>query len=142
MYNYVYMYIYMHIYIYYIYIYYIHMYLWYISKYISKYIIICNKYIYIYMYIVFLCFIFMWIDVTCEYMFNMCSHYVAYAVYVVTWPSIYNDQTNQIYLESHIIWCVPLPIYPQLFPDDITDSAIVPSPTISNTFDISHVQDG
>ena len=95
--------------------------------------------LYIIIYIVFLCFIFMWIDVTCEYMFNMCSHYVAYPVYVVTWSSIYSDQTNQIYLESQIIWCVPLSIYPQLFPDDITDSAIIPSPTISNTFEISHV---
>jgi hypothetical protein len=36
-------------------------------------------------------------------MFNMCSHYVAYPVYVVTWSSIYSDQTNQIYLESQII---------------------------------------
>ena len=111
----------------------LHMYLWHAYIY---------NHIYIYIYIVFLCFIFMWIDVTCEYMFNMCSHYVAYPVYVVTWSSIYSDQTNQIYLESQIIWCVPLSIYPQLFPDDITDSAIIPSPTISNTFEISHVQDG
>ena len=109
---------------------------------LSSYVFMTYLYIIIYIYIVFLCFKFMWIDVTCEYMFNMCSHYVAYPVYVVTWSSIYSDQTNQIYLESHIIWCFPLPIYPQLFQNDITDSAIIPSPNISNTFEISHVQDG